>query len=79
MAMAAMPSPRPVRPSPSVVVAERLTGPPIASLSSCWACSRRGPIFGRLPMTWTATLPIDPAVLAQASCGLDQEVDARGA
>src|SRR5918992_2340863 len=57
--MAARPSPRPVRPRPSVVVADRLTGaPPRASLRTFSASARRGPILGRLPTTWTATLPI---------------------
>src|ERR687895_356761 len=54
-----MPSPRPVRPRPSVVVADRLTGaPPMASPSTFSASPRRGPILGRLPMTWTDTLPM---------------------
>ena len=40
MAMAATPSPRPVRPRPSVVVAETVTGAPTALLSTA---SRLGP------------------------------------
>src|SRR5215469_16109971 len=59
VAIAAIPSPRPVRPRPSVVVAERLTGAPDnASASTAAASSRRGPSLGRLPITHTDTLPI---------------------
>ena len=58
VAIAAMPSPRPVRPSPSVVVADSETGAPTASCSTAVASSRRGPSRGRLPMTCTATFPI---------------------
>ena len=57
--MAAMPSPRPVRPRPSVVVADRDTGAPdSASLSTATASARRGPILGRFPITQTATFPM---------------------
>src|SRR6266567_6100828 len=57
--MAAMPSPRPVRPSPSVVVADTLTeAPDSASLSIFSASARRGATRGRFPITWTATLPM---------------------
>ena len=57
--MAAMPSPRPVRPRPSVVVADRDTAAPdSASLSTATASARRGPILGRLPITQTATFPM---------------------
>src|SRR5690349_18300225 len=53
-----MPSPRPVRPSPSVVVPDTLTAAPAsASLSTFSASARRGASRGRFPMTWTATLP----------------------
>ena len=41
-----------------MVVAETVTGAPIAAESAACASARRGPIFGRLPMTWTAALPI---------------------
>lgn len=58
VASAATPSPRPVRPSPSVVVAETCTEAPTAADSAASASARRGPSRGRLPMTWTATLPI---------------------
>src|SRR5690606_35977741 len=58
VATASSPSPRPVKPSPSVVVAARLTGAPSARLIAAAASSRRGPMRGRLPMTWTATLPM---------------------
>ena len=51
VAIAATPSPRPVSPSPSVVVAETVTGAPQAAESTAWASSRRGPSFGRLPIT----------------------------
>ena len=44
--MAATPSPRPVRPSPSVVVAETDTGAPTAADRAASASARRGPIFG---------------------------------
>ena len=56
--MAATPSPRPVRPSPSVVVAETVTGAPTASDSTLSASARRGANRGRLPISWTATLAI---------------------
>src|SRR5215472_15831651 len=53
VAIAAMPSPRPVRPRPSAVVADTLTGAPdSASARNFSASARRGPIFG------TATLPM---------------------
>src|SRR5580693_2128405 len=59
VAIAAMPSPRPVSPSPSVVVAERLTGAPdSASLSTAIASARLGPTLGRLPMTQMARFPV---------------------
>src|SRR5436190_6295470 len=58
VATAAMPSPRPVRPSPSVVVADTDTGAPTAVDSTRSASARRGPTFGRLPTTCTDTLPI---------------------
>ena len=58
VASAARPSPRPVRPRPSVVVALTETGAPTAALSAASASARRGPILGRLPTTCTATLPI---------------------
>jgi hypothetical protein len=57
--MAAIPSPRPVSPSPSVVVADSDTAAPDkASLSTSIASPRRGPIFGLFPITQTATLPM---------------------
>src|SRR5690606_41827402 len=55
---AAPPSPRPVRPSPSVVVAVTVTGAPAARERASSASARRGPRRGRFPMTWTATFPI---------------------
>ena len=58
VAIAAMPSPRPVSPIPSVVVADRETGAPTASSSTAVASARRGPSRGRLPITCTATFPI---------------------
>ena len=59
MAIAAMPSPRPVRPSPSVVVADTLTeAPDSASLSTFSASARRGATRGRFPITCTTTLPM---------------------
>src|SRR5690606_25127930 len=58
VATAATPCPRPVRPRPSVVVAETVTGAPAAAESAASASARRGPSRGRLPITWTATLPI---------------------
>ena len=64
-----MPSPRPVRPSPSVVVADsRTVAPPSAADSAASPSARRGPTFGRLPITWTATLPIvNPAAVTRRS------------
>ena len=58
MASAATPSPRPVRPRPSVVVAEIDTGAPMAPPRAASASARRGLSFGRLPMTWTEALPM---------------------
>src|SRR5262249_43587866 len=58
VAMAATPSPRPVRPRPSVVVALTDTLAPTASDRAATASSRRWARRGRLPMTWTATFPI---------------------
>src|SRR5699024_1280761 len=72
VATAASPSPRPVKPSPSLVVPETATGPPIAAESTCWASARRGPIFGRAPMTCTAEL----ATVKHASpCSLRNSVN----
>ena len=56
--MAEMPSPRPVKPRPSLVVAETLTGAPAASLRTRWDSSRRGPNLGLLATNCTAMLPI---------------------
>src|SRR4029453_4293873 len=68
VAMAAMPSPRPVRPRPSVVVAERLTGAPTASLITSSASARRDPILGRSPISWTEMLAMpNPAALIRAA------------
>ena len=68
MAMAAAPSPRPVRPRPSVVVADRLTDAPArAADRACSASVRRGAILGRLPTTWTATLPMAKPASATSS------------
>src|SRR5204863_388712 len=69
VATAAMPSPRPVRPSPSVVVPDTLTGaPPRASDSTFCASSRRGAIRGAFPITWIATLPTaNPAPASSAA------------
>ena len=49
LAMAAMPSPRPVKPIWSVVVAVTDTGQPTAADNAASASARRVPIFGRLP------------------------------
>src|SRR5699024_2020821 len=57
-ATAETPSPRPVKPSSSVVVAETETGAPTISVSVASASSRRGPILERLPTICTAPLPI---------------------
>jgi hypothetical protein len=67
VAIAAMPSPRPVRPRPSVVVPEMLTGAPDSASDMTFSASaRRGAIFGRLPITCTATLPMTkPASLTR--------------
>ena len=51
VATAAIPSPLPVNPSPSVVVADTDTGAPSRSEVSGRASSRRGPTFGRLAIT----------------------------
>ncbi len=54
--MAAMPSPEPVNPMPSVVVAVTDTSQPIAADSAVSASLRRAPIFGRLAMITTLAL-----------------------
>lgn len=51
VATAATPSPRPVSPRPSVVVADTVTGAPAAAESAASASDLRGPILGRLPIT----------------------------
>ena len=56
LAMAAIPSPRPVNPIWSVVVAVTVTRHPTASDSARSASSRHRPIFGRLPMMTTLAL-----------------------
>src|SRR5579884_2824497 len=56
VATAATPSPRPVRPRPSVVVPDTEIGPPRASDSTCWASARRVLTRGALPITCTAPL-----------------------
>src|SRR5674476_712438 len=68
--MAAMPSPRPVSPRPSVVVAETDTGADTMALNTAWASSRRGASRGLLPMIWMAMLPMTkPAtVTIRAAC-----------
>ena len=50
VATAATPSPLPVRPRPSDVVADRDTGAPIASESNASASARRAPRRGRFAM-----------------------------
>ena len=57
VAIAANPSPRPVSPSPSVVVPDTETGAPSRPDKTCCASARRGPILGWLPITCTAALP----------------------
>ena len=75
--MAATPSPRPVRPRPSVVVAETVTGAPAASLSAASASARRAPRRGRSPITWTATLPMAyPAARTRAAVSARRAVPA---
>ena len=56
--MAAKPSPLPVRPKPSVVVAPIETGDPTAWLNAFSASCRRGPSLGLLAISCTATLSI---------------------
>src|SRR5207344_3501060 len=68
VAIAAMPSPRPVNPRPSVVVAARLTGAPIVLLMISSASARRELSFGRSPINWTATLAMSkPAARTRAA------------
>jgi hypothetical protein len=58
VAMAAMPSCRPVNPNPSVVVALTLTRPsvkPSNSANLVTIAARNGPIFGRSQMIVTST------------------------
>ena len=54
--MAATPSPEPVNPMPSVVVAVTDTSQPIAADNAASASMRRVPIFGRLAMITTLAL-----------------------
>src|SRR5699024_12194014 len=58
VAIAARPSPRPVKPMWSVVVAEIDAGAPRISLKTRWASSRRGPILGVCAINWAAALPM---------------------
>lgn len=58
---------------------ETETGAPAASERIFWASSRRLPILGRGPTTWTAMLPIRKAGLADDAGGLGEEGDAGGA
>ena len=76
VAIAAMPSPRPVRPSPSVVVADTLTeAPDSASLITFSASARRGATRGRFPITCTATLPMtNPASLTSRNVSRSREI-----
>ena len=71
--MAAMPSPRPVNPIWSVVVAVTDTGQPTAADRAASASARRVPIFGRLPMIATeadaGVYPLD-ARCATTSCNI---------
>jgi len=69
--MAAMPSPEPVNPMPSVVVAVSDTSQPMAWLNACCASSRRLPIFGRLATTTTLALTGTEkhAYITQSGCG----------
>ena len=61
--MAAMPLPSPVKPMPSVVVAETETcTPPKADEIAAIASARRLPIFGRLPMICTLNADLTPTV-----------------
>ena len=73
VAMAARPSPRPVSPSPSVVVADTDTGAPHASDNAASASARRGPTVGRLPTTWTLTLPTAKPGLPDQAHDLGQQ------
>ena len=79
VAIAATPSPRPVRPSPSVVVPLTDTGAPTASESAACASARRLPTLGRLPTTCTATLPISTAGRAHQPGRLGEQGAPRGA
>src|SRR5215213_3996203 len=67
VAMAATPSPRPVSPKPSVVVAAIETGASMALLSRDCASSRRLPSRGVFPMSWTATLLTEKPALRTSS------------
>ena len=72
--MAASPSPRPVSPRPSVVVALTETGAPTAAPSAASASARRGPSLGRSPTTCTATLPISKPASRDEPRGLGQQL-----
>ena len=76
MAIAAMPSPRPVRPRPSVVVpdtddraADRGRRAPAAPRPAGCRSS------GALPITWTAALPTRPALRGEQPAHLGQQRD----
>ena len=75
--MAAIPSPRPVRPKPSVVVAVTVTGAPTASLKAASASPRRVLSFGRLPMSCTATLPTSKPARLTSSRAVRQQRHSR--
>ena len=74
--MAARPSPRPVRPSPSVVVADTDTGAPTAAESAASASARRGPIFGLVADHLYRHIGDRPPVVADTPDHLGQQRDA---
>src|SRR5699024_7668212 len=74
VATAAMPSPRPVRPSPSDVVAETLTGAPTTPPRTFSASALRGENLGRLLMIWIETLPTaKPAARTRATVSASRD------
>ncbi len=77
VAIAIRPSSRPGNPRPSVVAPETDTGAPTASERIFCASSRRLPIFGRGPTTWTATLPmVKPAARTIRAASVSATPDA---
>ena len=78
--MAAMPSPRPMKPRPSIVVAlmpTRAASMPRMPATASRMATRCGPTFGASHRNVTSTLEMRPPSGGNARCGIGEE-DARG-